>query len=161
MTTAPGALPPSRERLPLDLATFEWLVLRQPPRTYWLDLAWPLFGSYLGDIRATAASAGAPTVVMAIPQLGQFDDAARQRAMADYQFTEAEVDWYRPQQALQLEAETAGVPVLDLLPLFRERADRADLYLPLDTHFTALGHRVVASALAQFLQTSGLLRSAS
>jgi hypothetical protein len=62
------------------------------PRTYWLDVAWPLFGAYLGDIRATAASVGAPTVVMEIPQLGQFDDTAHQRAMDDFQFADAEVD---------------------------------------------------------------------
>ncbi len=161
VTTAPGALPPSRERLRLSLATFEWLLLRQPPRTYWLDLAWPLFGAYPGDIRATAASAGAPTVVMAIPQLGQFDDAARQRAMADFQFTDAEVDWDRPQRELRSEAQAVDLPVLDLLPDFRGRVDRAALYLPIDTHFTKLGHQVVASTLAQFLEDSGLLRSES
>jgi hypothetical protein len=161
VTTAPGALPAGHQRLTLNLATFEWLLLREPPRTYWLDVAWPLFGAYLADIRATAASAEAPTVVMAIPQLGQFDDAARQRAMADFQLTNDALDWDRPQWELRVEAQAAGVAVLDLLPVFRGSADRVDLYFPLDTHFTAVGHRVVASALAEYLQGSGLLPVAS
>jgi hypothetical protein len=94
---------------------------------------------------------------MAIPQLGQFDDAARQHAMADFQFTDAEVDWDRPQQELRSEAQAEDLPVLDLHPVFRGRGDRAALCLPIDTHFTELGHQVVASALAWFLQDSGLL----
>jgi hypothetical protein len=161
VTTAPGALPPNSKRLPLSLGTFEWLLLRQPPHTYWLDVAWPLFGAYLTNVRATAASAGAPTVVVAFPQVGQVDDAARQRAMADYQFTDDEVDWDRPQQELRDVAQDVGVPMLDLLPVFRARTDRTDLYMPLDTHFTALGHQVVASVLARFLEGSSLIRSGS
>ena len=152
VTTAPGASPPSKELKRLNVSSFEWTILRNPPRTYWLDVAWPLFGSYLADIQATAASVGAPTVVMAIPQMAQFDDEMRARTMADFRFTEDEVDWDRPQQQVHAQAEQLGLPVLDLLPIFRARSDRADLYLREDTHFTALGHQVTAQQLADFLR---------
>jgi hypothetical protein len=55
VTTAPGASPPSKELKRLNVSSFEWTILRDPPRTYWLDVAWPLFGSYLAGVRATAA----------------------------------------------------------------------------------------------------------
>jgi lysophospholipase L1-like esterase len=157
VTTAPGALPPSSTRRPLNLASFEWLLLRKPPRTYWLDVAWPLFGRYLADIRGVASSQGARTVVMVIPQMGQFDDEMRERSMSDYRFQNGDVEWDQPQAQVRSYAEGLGVPELDLLPAFRARSDRAQLYLRADTHFSALGHQVVADELATFLQGSGLL----
>lgn len=155
VTTAPGAAAPSKELKRLNITSFEWTILRNPPRTYWLDVAWPLFGRYLADIRATAIGAGAKVVVMSIPQMGQFDQTMRARAMADFRFSEDEVDWTRPQRLLREQADNLGVPVLDLLPDFQAHPDRADLYLRVDTHFSALGHRVVAEELATYLQQSG------
>jgi SGNH hydrolase-like domain, acetyltransferase AlgX len=142
----------------LNVSSFEWTILRDPPRTYWLDVAWPLFGSYLADVCATAESVGAPTVVMAIPQMAQFDDDMLTRTMADFRFSEQEVDWNRPQQQLNALAERLDLPVLDLLPIFRARSDRANLYLRQDTHLTALGHQVAAQQLAEFLRRGGWLR---
>jgi hypothetical protein len=92
---------------------------------------------------------------MAIPQMAQFDDEMRTRTMADFRFTADEVDWDRPQQEFQAQTERLGLPVLDLLPIFRDRSDRADLYLRQNTHFTALGHRVAAQQLAEFLKRGG------
>lgn len=139
------------------MSSFEWTILRDPPRTYWLDVAWPLFGEYITDIRATAAAVGAPTVLMVIPQMGQFDDEMRARAMADFRFREDEVDWDHPQREVSAQANPAGIPILDLLPAFQARDDRAQLYLRQDTHFSTLGHQVAADQLAEFLQTGGWL----
>ena len=119
------------------------------PRTYWLDVAWPLFGAYLADLRGSGASVGAPVVVLVIPDIAQVEPAKQARTMADYRFREDEVDWKRPQRELLAQANRAGVQVIDLLPAFRERADRDGLYLPIDEHFTALGHRVTAEILAE------------
>jgi lysophospholipase L1-like esterase len=155
VTTAPGATAPSKELKRLNVTSFEWLLLRNPPRTYWLDVAWPLFGTYLQNIRDTASTVGAPTVVMEIPQMAQFDDQMRARTIADFRFADDEVDWDRPQLELHAQTDPLGLPVLDLLPVFRGRADRSALYLREDTHFAALGHQVAAQALADFLQQGG------
>ena len=151
VTTAPGAAPPSREQRRLSVASFEWTILRDIPREEHLDAAWPLFRRYLRDIQQTASSVGAPTFLVAIPEMAQFDDQMRARVMADYRFADDEVDWDQPQHRLGAEAARAGVPMLDLLPIFRARTDRADLYLRLDTHFTALGHAATAEALLDFI----------
>jgi hypothetical protein len=155
VSTAPGAAPLAVEQQRLNLTSFEWTILRDIPHTYWLDVAWPLFGRYLGDARDTAASVGAPLVLVSIPEMSQFDDDMRARTMANFRFHEDEVDWDRPQRDLSAVAAANGVPLLDLLPEFRSMTDRADLYLRIDTHFTAYGHSVTAAAIADFLESRG------
>ena len=78
--------------------------------------------------------------------------------MADYRFREDEVDWERPQRELLAQAMGAGVQVIDVLPAFRDRADRDGLYLPIDEHFSALGHRVTAELLADGIVARGWVR---
>ena len=158
VSTAPGMAPLAVQQQRLNLTSFEWSILRDRPRTYWLDVAWPLFGRYLSDIRTTAGGIGAPVVVLAIPEMSQFDDQMRSRTVANFRFSEDEVDWGRPQRDLAAEAQQAGVPVVDLLPLFRSMSDRASLYLRIDTHFTAYGHDVTAAALATFLEQGSYVR---
>jgi lysophospholipase L1-like esterase len=158
VSTAPGDVPLAVQEKMLNLTSFEWTILRTPPRTYWLDVAWPLFGRYLSDIRDSAGSVGAPTVLLAIPEMAQFDDQMRARTMYEFRFADDEVDWDLPQRQLSLQAAQAGIAELDLLPLFRARSDRAQLYLRVDTHFTGLGHQATADALASFIQDHGLVR---
>jgi hypothetical protein len=158
VSTAPGEVPLAVQQKMLNLTSFEWTILRTPPRTYWLDVAWTLFGRYLADIRDTASSVGAPTVLLAIPEMAQFDEQMHARTMFEFRFVDDEVDWDLPQHQLALQASEVGIPELDLLPLFRSRADRAQLYLRLDTHFTASGHQTTADALASFIADRGLIR---
>jgi lysophospholipase L1-like esterase len=158
VTTAPGAAAPSKELRRLNVTSFEWTILRDPPRTYWLDVAWPLFGHYLNAIETTAAATGARVIVMAIPQMGQFDEFVRARTMADFRFSDAEVDWTRPQRELHAQADALGLPVLDLLDSFQSRADRAQLYLRQDTHFATPGHQVVAQELSSYLDRGGWIK---
>jgi lysophospholipase L1-like esterase len=158
VSTAPGMAPLALEQQRLNLTSFEWTILRDRPRTYWLDVAWPLFGHYLSEIRTMAESVGAPVVVLAIPEMSQFDEQMRARITANFRFRDDEVDWDRPQRELADQAANAGVPVLDLLPLFRTMPDRASVYLRIDTHFTAYGHQVTADALATFLQQGSYLK---
>ena len=159
VSTAPGAAPRAVDQERLNLTSFEWTILRNIPRTYWLDVAWPLFGRYLADARDAAAGVGAPVVVLAIPDMSQFDDQMHARTMANFRFTDAEVDWGRPQRDLAAQAAQVGLPVLDLLPTFQSMPDRANLYLRIDTHFTAYGHQITAQALAQFLQAQSYLHN--
>lgn len=77
--------------------------------------------------------------------------------MCDFRFQDAEVDWNRPQEQVKEQIASLQISVLDLLPIFGERSDRDQLYLREDTHFAALGHQVVADALAKFLQQTDLL----
>jgi lysophospholipase L1-like esterase len=158
VSTAPGSLPASVEQQKLNLTSFEWTILRDIPHTYWLDVAWPLFGAYLGDAREAAGSAGAPLVVVAIPDPAQVVSAMRSRTMANFRFADTEVDWVRPQRELADVAVQQQVPLLDLLPQFQAMPDRDRLFLPIDTHFTAYGHEVTAQAIANYVKSGGYLK---
>jgi len=160
VSTAPGAAPLAQEQERLNLTSFEWTILRDIPHTYWLDVAWPLFGSYLADARDSAAQAGAPLVLVAIPEPAQVVDDMHARTMANFRFSDAEVDWSRPQRDLARVAGVDRVPELDLLQQFQSMPNRADLFLPIDTHFTAYGHAVTAQTIAQYLQDGGFLTAA-
>ena len=152
-----GLAPLATEQQRLNLTSFEWTLLREIPHTYWLDVAWPLFERYLAEARQTAASVNAPMVAVVIPDMSQFDDDMRSRTMANFRFRDDEVDWDRPQRDAATVAQQAGVPLLDLLPQFRALPDRSQLYLRIDTHFTAYGHAVTADAIASYLTTHGFV----
>src|SRR6266851_4129607 len=115
VSTRSGDVPLAVQKKMLNLTSFEWTLLRTLPRTYWLDVAWPLFGRYLADIRATADSIGSPTVLLAIPDMAQFDEQMRARTMFEFRFVDDEVDWDQPQRQLALQASQVGIPKLDLL----------------------------------------------
>jgi hypothetical protein len=117
-----------------------------------------LFGHYLNAIETTAAATGARVIVMAIPQMGQFDEFVRARTMADFRFSDTEVDWTRPQRELHAQADALRLPVLDLLDPFQSRADRAQLYLRQDTHFATPGHQFVAQELSSYLDRGGWIK---
>ena len=48
-------------------------------------------------------------------------------------------------------AERVGIPILDLYSVFAERGDWRDATLPYDAHWSALGHRWAAEAIADYL----------
>jgi hypothetical protein len=48
--------------------------------------------------------------------------------------------------------------VLDLLPAFESTPQHDTLYLPIDQHFTTLGHRVTAELTAEAIVSRGWLR---
>jgi lysophospholipase L1-like esterase len=156
--TAPGARAPGTDQRKLNLTSFEWTILRDLPPVSWLDQAWPLFGKYLSQLGATADSVPAPVLVLVIPQIAQVEPADRDKTMAEFRFNEDEVDWERPQRELAAQARAAGLPVLDLLPEFRAAPQRDDLYLEVDQHFTAAGHRTTAQLLADAIESSGWLK---
>jgi hypothetical protein len=49
-------------------------------------------------------------------------------------------------------AQRAGIPVLDLLPVFQTRASGTSLYMSLDGHLTIEGNRVAGEAIASALR---------
>jgi hypothetical protein len=67
-------------------------------------------------------------------------------------------DLEQPGRAAQQVAEQAGVPFLDLLPIFRQAAASSEpLHLRVDGHWTPAGERLAGEATADFLRAGGLL----
>jgi lysophospholipase L1-like esterase len=112
------------------------------------DAAWHETAGYLRAIVATARRAGSRVVLVYIPASHQVTEAARP-AMEERGFAwdpRTLVDTTFPDRLRALGAEE-GVPVVDLLPVFRAAADRP-LYFPRDGHWTAAGHALAAATLA-------------
>ena len=158
ISTEPGTRPPSKDQRKLNVSSFEWVILRDIPHTYWLDVAWPLLGAYLADIHSVAGSVGAPALVLVIPQIAQVEPNERAKTMADYRFADSEVDWDLPQRQVSLQSSRAGLPVVDLLPAFRQLSEKNELYFPGDQHFTAAGHQATAESLTRAIVSEGWLR---
>jgi hypothetical protein len=66
----------------------------------------------------------------------------------------------KPQRVLAAFTRRERIPMLDLLPAFRQAGTQGvpgPLFFPRDGHFAPLGHQVAAESLARFLVDEGLL----
>jgi hypothetical protein len=117
--------------------------------------------SILDAFRDASSRRGADFVILVIPRSYQvYPDELRELQSA-FQIRDENLDLDRPQRILREWASSRGVPLLDLLPAFRNRRDRdpgGKLYYYPDAHLNPEGHRLAAEALAAFLQQSGLPR---
>lgn len=117
-------------------------------RTYpekWTRL-WQTTEGLLDEMHATLAARHIPLVVFVIPQRIQL---LVERFGLDGNRFEPD----KPGRLLREWGGPRGVPVLDLLPRFRDAATSQELYFPIDGHINAAGAAVVADALHAFLST--------
>lgn len=101
----------------------------------------------LGDLRTLAERGGAALAVMLIPSKEEIyavpAEASRDNAVAQ----------------VRRRLDEAGIPFLDLYPIFRERGRERSLYFSRDIHLNAYGNQVVAEAFVAWqrdLVTPGL-----
>lgn len=105
----------------------------------------------LETMRDVARRAGADLAVVLIPDEVQVDAALADQVTRASNRAPAGLDFDRPNRLLTVALEAEGIPVLDLLPVFRAAASRERLYKPQDTHWNIAGNRLAASAIAAFL----------
>jgi hypothetical protein len=109
---------------------------------------WRVTEALVRELAANATSVGAEFLAVIVPSSGQvYDDLW---AQLQSQPLRKQQRWMRdaPQRRLADFGRSAGIQVVDLLPGLREAA-RSDpfLYYPWNGHWTAAGHRVVASII--------------
>lgn len=102
-------------------------------------------------LASAVEAAGARFIVMVIPDQYQVDDELVDEILKTNGLGRDDYDLDRPQQTLVAALESAGVEVLDLLPVFRSTGRGADLYRPLDTHWNRRGNAVAAEALVDLV----------
>ncbi len=98
----------------------------------------------ISRIHERATRDGIPILVALIPDENQINEALQQLVIADA--NTADYDFEMPQPMLAEKFAEPGIPVLDLLPVFR--ADPRCLYMN-DSHWTAEGHALAARAIQQ------------
>lgn len=113
-----------------------------------LDKKWRRCLDDLDGLLADCRGHQAPAVFVLIPDQGQADPQARQDVFRSGVLDPARFDLDRPQRRFMAFCDERGVPCLDLLPAF---CDRAGLYQPRNTHWNIAGHHRAAERLAAWL----------
>jgi hypothetical protein len=115
----------------------------------------------LGLIAERAAGHGARTALVLMPARFQTDDADYARLSEVVKQSGGTLVRNSATDRFRRALEPLGLPILDMLPVLAAQPDRAGLFFQRNVHLTPRGHRVVADALFQFLETSGLAAAAA
>lgn len=111
-------------------------------------------------VRDVAAGSGAATAVVLLPLEYQLSDERFADFVARSAIAPERMSLRRPQELVSAAADSAGIPVIDLLPAFRAHAvdSSAPLYLSWDGHWNEAGHRLAADVVVRELLERGLVR---
>jgi hypothetical protein len=114
----------------------------------------------LARMQAVAAEHGGRVALVLLPLRYQLSDSTFADFVRASEVPPQEMQIDRPQRMLTRVADSLGVPVVDLLPGFRQWTAQggAPLYLEWDGHWNEAGHRLAAGITAQGLIQAGVLR---
>jgi hypothetical protein len=133
-------------------------IYRQPLEMEWTE-AIGLAGDLVAALQVEANELGSGLAMVILPAPEQVNPKRWQRIVHHHTPMQAgRWDLEQPGRAAQQVAEQAGVPFLDLLPIFRQAAASSEpLHLRVDGHWTPAGERLAGEATADFLRAGGLL----
>jgi len=100
---------------------------------------------------AEVRTSGSELVVLLIPDEFQVNRELREDIFERFRVRSESVDVDLPQSRLVAFFEEEGIEYLDLLPVFRRRAETETLYTPRNTHWNAKGNALAAESLAAYL----------
>lgn len=132
------------------------LVSRAPDAS--TDVGWEVTRQLLERGQRLAEQSGARFAVALIPLGIQVSSSWREEFLTAHRLREQDIEIDRPQRLVAEWGARTGVPVIDLLPAFREAARQgASLYLEEDGHWSAAGHALADDVLARELLARGLV----
>ena len=111
-------------------------------------------------IAARARESGGRTAIVLMPARFQTDDADYGRLAAVVGQAGERMDRNLATERFHEALAPLNLPTLDLLPILERQPDRIGLFFQRNIHLTPRGHDVVAGALFEFLDTSGLIAAA-
>jgi hypothetical protein len=150
---APAATPAPLTRLYLEVLRnrIPFYAASHPAR---IERLWVEAEGYLDAFDRTCRESAVPWALVIIPDEFQVDPAVRDEALRRLGARAEDLDLDAPSRRLVRWASGAHVPVLDLLPLFREEQARlGSLYIPSDTHWNEAGNQLAGEAIARFAES--------
>lgn len=109
-------------------------------------------GDLLREAREEAETRRIPLLVVLIPTEYQVYPARFETLLRRWGDDPSRFDLTRPSKRWAALTQAAGLPVLDLLPVFRDHTDGPYLYMSLDGHLTVEGNRLAGEAIAGALR---------
>ncbi len=101
----------------------------------------------LASMATLLESRGIEFVVALYPDEFQVDPALQRRLFATFDLRAEDYDLDLPNRLARAHLEALQVPVIDMLPAFRERSSVESLYLPRNTHWNESGRRLAGELL--------------
>lgn len=144
------------QRIGADLETHVANLFREPTPSE-IDRGFQLTDHLLKAVRDSAAVAGAQVVLVLLPIKLQLTPSEFRYFMRQSGVPEREMDIGKPQRVIGDLAARLGIPVVDLLPRFRQWSaeKRAPLY---KDHWTVAGHKLAAQIVTEGVIQLGLVR---
>ncbi len=142
-----------------DYAPVAYGIYHQPLEAEWTE-AIALAGELAATMAQEAGALGSQFALVALSAPEQVYPERWQRILRSYPAMQgSQWDLEQPSRAAEQVAQQAGVPFLDLLPIFREAAAASPepLHLRVDGHWTPAGERLAGRAVADFLRARGLV----
>ncbi len=106
--------------------------------------------SQITRIKKLADERSTPIKIILIPDENQINSGLQRTLFSDQK--QNSFDFEMPQSELLIDFREIGIPVIDLLPIFREQ--KQCLYMN-DTHWTSEGHELAAKVIYQALIEEG------
>jgi lysophospholipase L1-like esterase len=148
--------PARTEGLCADHTSLGFDVFRtRPPER--VERAWLLTEDSLARFVERTAAAGCQLVVAVLPARFQVEPAWWQELSQRCGFVPGEIDLELAQRRVVATCTRLGVPVLDLLPAFREAPESLYYHGLLEMHLEPAGHALAATLLADFLLSRELV----
>jgi len=114
-----------------------------------------------GLIADRARGIGARTAIALMPARFQTDDPDYGRLAAIVRNAGGELVRNSASERFRAALSPLGLPMVDLQPTLAAQPERIGLFFQRNVHLTPRGHNVVAGALFEFLESSGLTKAAA
>jgi acetyltransferase AlgX (SGNH hydrolase-like protein) len=101
-----------------------------------------------------ASEYGMDFCVVLAPDEIQVNGVLRADVMAKYRMHKENYDFDQTQRIISQALKAKGIPVLDLLPVFRAETSGEPLYMLQDTHWNEAGNRIAAEAIWSFFKNT-------
>lgn len=140
----------------LNSHVVELFTVPSPPN---IVLGQQLTERLLGAMRDTSKALGSQMAVVLLPLRYQLADTTFAGFVRQAQMPADRMGMYQPQSMIRRMTDSLGIPVVDLLPAFRQAtaASKAPLYLDWDGHWNEAGHRLAANVVVQDLVAANLV----
>jgi hypothetical protein len=117
-----------------------------------MEAGWETTQGYLQRFADLTRSKGIRLILLALPTQYQVHEELWKHHFTTFGLDPREYDLEKPQALLREFCLTRGIEYVDVLPALRARAADHRLFYPIASYMTPVGHRIVASEIAAYLQ---------